>query len=179
MEELIDVLDSNGNKTGIIKPKSEIKKNGDFHRAISVCIVNDKQEVLMQRRSKNKKCYPNLWSIFVKGHIMAGESAIDACKREIYEELGVIVDEEELEYLYTIKEEKFVDKNYIEKIFFDTFLLIKNIEIEKIKVQKEEVEEIKYMHYEEIKKCILNGDSSLVPNKSDYERIFLLLMSAK
>ena len=45
LEELIEVLDCNGNKTGEIKPKSEIKKAGDYHRAIAVCIINDNNKV--------------------------------------------------------------------------------------------------------------------------------------
>lgn len=54
-EELIDVLDENGNKTGQIKTKSQIKKEGNFHRAISVCIINSNKEILMQKRSNTKR----------------------------------------------------------------------------------------------------------------------------
>ena len=43
MEELIDVLDKDGNKTGIIKKKSEIKRDGDYHRAIAVLIILKKE----------------------------------------------------------------------------------------------------------------------------------------
>ncbi len=45
MEELIDVLDKDGNKTGIIKRKSDIKKDGDYHRAIAVLVINNKNEI--------------------------------------------------------------------------------------------------------------------------------------
>lgn len=36
MEELIDVLDENG-KTGEILPRSEVHKNGLWHRIIGYC----------------------------------------------------------------------------------------------------------------------------------------------
>lgn len=171
MEELIDVLDGNGNKTGEIKPKSTVKKEGDFHKAISVCIINEQKEILMQKRSGKKKAYPNLWSIFVKGHVIAGETSLDACKREVFEELGISIEINELQYLYTIKEETKVNEEYIENIFFDTFLLIKNIEIEKIKMQSEEVEDVKWMFYKKVEKLITErGD--MVPNQKDYEKIF-------
>ena len=174
MEELIDVLDSNGNKTGERKTKSEIKKVGDFHRAISVCIINDGKEILMQKRSKNKKSYPNLWSIFVKGHVMAGESSTEACKREIFEELGVSINESELKYLYTIREELIISEDYIERIFFDTFLLNKNINIKEVQIQEDEVAEVKFMFYKDVQELVLNSNG-MVPNKSDYEKIFQLL----
>lgn len=174
LEELIEVLDCNGNKTGEIKPKSEIKKAGDYHRAIAVCIVNDNKEILMQRRSKNKKVYANLWSIFVKGHVRAGETSEEACIREISEELGISVELSELKYLYTIQEELIISEDYIERIFFDAFIVHKNVDIKDVKVQEEEVEEVKLMHYKDIEELVSNGDS-MVPNKNDYEKIFKLI----
>lgn len=173
-EELIEVLDSNGNKTGEIKTKSEIKKAGDYHRAIAVCIINDKKEILMQRRSKNKRVYPNLWSIFVKGHVQAGETSADACKREIAEELGIEVDISELKYLYTIQEELIMSEDYIERIFFDAFVVNKNVNLKDVTVQESEVEEVDLKHYKEVEELISNTDS-MVPNMNDYERLFKLL----
>ncbi|MBQ8299730.1 MAG: NUDIX domain-containing protein [Clostridia bacterium] len=174
MEELIEVLDCNGNKTGEIKPKSEIKKAGNYHRAIAVCIVNDKKEIIMQRRSKNKKVYANLWSIFVKGHVRAGETSEEACIREINEELGISVKKENLEYLYTIQEELIISEDYIERIFFDVFLARKNVKIDDVKIQEEELEEAKLVYYMDVENLVKNSDD-MVPNPNDYEKIFKLI----
>lgn len=174
MEELIDVLDDNGYKTGIVKPKSKIKSDGDFHRAIAVCIINDNQEILIQKRSSNKKVYPNLWSIFVKGHVRTGETSLYASQREIYEELGFLVNVNELEYLYTIKEEKVANHHYIENIFFDTFLLKIDIDLKDIIIEKEEVSEVCFKNYQEVLNLIENSNI-MIPNTKDYERIFSLL----
>ena len=51
-EEFIDVLDENGLQTGEIKTRSEIHKKGLWHRCIAVAIVNEKNQVLLQRSSK-------------------------------------------------------------------------------------------------------------------------------
>ena len=174
MEELIDVLDKDGNKTGIIKKKSEIKKDGDYHRAIAVLIINNKNEILMQKRCPNKKVYPNLWSIFVKGHVRSGETSIDACIRELSEEVGINIVEDELKYLYTIYEEV-IKENFIERIFYDTYLLKKDFELNDITIQEEEVSDIKLVNYNEVIFSIENHDKSLVPNKEDYKRIFSYL----
>ena len=52
--EHIDILDKDGNKKGITKTKSEIHKNGDWHRASLVWIINSRNELLIQRRSPAK-----------------------------------------------------------------------------------------------------------------------------
>ena len=174
MEELIDVLDKQGNKTGIIKKKSEIKKDGDYHRAIAVLIINNKNEILMQKRSSRKRIYPNLWSIFVKGHVQSGESSIDACIRELSEEVGINIEQDELKYLYTIFEEV-IKENFIERIFYDTYILRKDFNLNDITIQEEELSDIKLVNYDEVRSLIKNNDKSLVPNFEDYKRIIKYL----
>ena len=170
MEELIDVLDNKGNKTGIIKKKSDIKKDGDYHRAIAVLVINNNNEILMQKRSSNKKVYPNLWSIFVKGHVQSGETSIDACIRELNEEVGINITGNELNYLYTIFEEV-IKENFIERIFYDTYILRKDFNLTDITIQEEELSEIKLVDSNKVISLIENNDKSLVPNLEDYKRI--------
>lgn len=174
MEELIDVLDNKGNKTGIIKKKSDIKKDGDYHRAIAVLVINNNNEILMQKRSSNKKVYPNLWSIFVKGHVQAGETSIDACIRELSEEVGINITGNELNYLYTIFEEV-IKENFIERIFYDTYILRKDFNLNDITIQEEELSEIKLVDSNNVISLIENNDKSLVPNYEDYKRIITYL----
>lgn len=170
MEELIDCLDEFGNKTGVVKKKSDVKKDGDYHRVIAVLVING-DNLLIHQRSNNKKVYPNLWSLFVRGHIQAGESSLDACKREIKEEIGIDINEDELEFIYTLKEEA-KSKDYIENMFYDTYILRKNIDIKDITIQKEELNDIKFINIDEVQKQIENGNNNYVPNEEDYKRIF-------
>ena len=174
MEELIDVLDNKGNKTGIIKKKSDIKRDGDYHRAIAVLVINNKNEILMQKRSSTKKVYPNLWSIFVKGHVQSGETSVDACIRELSEEVGININSNELNYLYTIFEEV-IKENFIERIFYDTYILRKDFNLNDITIQEEEVSEVKLLSANEVISLIENNDKSLVPNYEDYKRIITYL----
>lgn len=170
MEELIDVLDENGYKVGIVKEKSKVKKDGDYHRAISVCIINPDGEILMQKRSQNKRIYPGLWSMFTKGHVRSGENSRVAVIREIKEELGITVLIDDFDYLYTIYEEKNED-NYRERIFFDTFLLIKDIDISSIKMN-DEVDNVMFIKLKDLCDLINNCDNRIVPNNLDYQNIF-------
>ncbi|MBI4281803.1 hypothetical protein HY625_03210 [Candidatus Uhrbacteria bacterium] len=56
--EYLDVLDANGNPTGKKKSHATIHRDGDWHRAVHVWIVNDQQQLLVQKRSETKPAYP-------------------------------------------------------------------------------------------------------------------------
>ena len=81
--EYIDIVDENNNPTGKVKEKQQAHEDGNFHRTAHVWIINDKNELLLQKRSASKKTHPNCWDISGAGHIKAGESVIDAVKREV------------------------------------------------------------------------------------------------
>ena len=104
--EYIDIFDENNNPTGQIKEKGKAHEEGDFHRTAHVWIINDKNELLLQKRSANKKSHPNCWDISGAGHIKAGEIVIDGAIRELKEELGVEAEEKDLQYITTIKSTK-------------------------------------------------------------------------
>ena len=104
--EYIDIFDYNNNPTGEIKEKTQAHEDGNFHRTAHVWIMNDKKELLIQKRSSTKKSHPNFWDISGAGHIRAGETVIEGAIRELKEELGLEVKEEDLQYIATIKSTK-------------------------------------------------------------------------
>lgn len=55
MIEYIDVLDS-----GERKAKSDVHRDGDWHRAAHIWVITSDGRVLLQRRSPDKENYPNL-----------------------------------------------------------------------------------------------------------------------
>ncbi len=161
-DELIDVLDENGIKTGEVVTRKEIHKNGLWHRAIVVAIVNENNEILLQKRSSNKETNANMWDISVAGHISSGQDSLSAAAREINEEvainLGYKVDIKEFRYMYSFKKEIKYSKNFIERQFYDFFILRKNdLKIENIKFQESEVQEIKFCSITELRELIDNN----------------------
>ena len=123
--EYIDVLDENGVKTGEILSRREIHKRGLWHRAIVVAVINEKNEILLQQRSMNKDKNPGLWDISVAGHVSAGQDAISAAVREIYEEISVSIKPNisitDFRYIFSYRvSQKFTD-DYIENQFYDFF----------------------------------------------------------
>ena len=83
MDELIDVLDADGNYTGKCIMKSEAHRKGIFHPSIHVWLYNKNGEILIQQRAKNKDTHPGLWDVSVAGHIGAGEDIVESAIREV------------------------------------------------------------------------------------------------
>ena len=55
--EYIDIFDENNNSIGAIKEKQQAHEDGNFHRTAHVWIINDKNELLLQKRSASKKSH--------------------------------------------------------------------------------------------------------------------------
>lgn len=172
--EMLDVLDEFGNKIGIQKSKNECYKEGYWFRSVHIWIINDKKEILLQKRSPKKSTFPNMWAVSVSGHVQAGEESIDTVIREIKEELHLEVNPEQCQYLFTIKREN-IFENCINRVFDDVYLLKLNIDVSTTKLQKSELCEIKYFDYDELKQTLKNGDSDFVQIDEEKERLFMFL----
>ncbi|HVL24294.1 MAG TPA: isopentenyl-diphosphate Delta-isomerase [Thermomicrobiales bacterium] len=60
-----------------------------LHRGFSVFLFDSSGNLLLQQRSFGKKTWPGVWSNSCCGHIRLGESAVQAMRRRIHEELGI------------------------------------------------------------------------------------------
>lgn len=87
MEEFVDVLDENGNKTGIVKTRKEIHTTGEWHKVTFVFVVNSNGEIILQKRSAEKSTNPNKWTASASGHLTVGDSDIEGALRELEEEI--------------------------------------------------------------------------------------------
>lgn len=96
MEEKFDVLNELGEFTGEIATREECHKKGLWHRAVYGFIIDDKGNILLQRRSNNKKLWPNMWDVTVGGHVETGEFGRQALIREVKEELGIEIPKEQI-----------------------------------------------------------------------------------
>ena len=172
MTEYFDVLDTDGNQTGISRPRDEVHSNGLWHRSIYVWIINNNNEVFLQKRSANKKSYPNMWSISITGHLSSGENSINGAVREIEEELGVVVAPEDLKLIGTQKYTQIINSEFINNEFSDIFLLNLSLDVANLKLQEEEVSEVKYIHIDQLKEMVATKDVTLIMNDNAYNTLF-------
>ena len=101
--ELLDILDQNGSPTGESKKREDVHQLGLWHRTVHLWILNSKGQLLLQQRSKTKDTNPNLWDISVAGHIEKGQTPIQAVLREAEEEIGLVCEESEIEFLFSVQ----------------------------------------------------------------------------
>jgi isopentenyl-diphosphate delta-isomerase len=96
-DELLILVDENDIEIGHVTKEICHNDSGMLHRAFSIFIFNDKKELLLQRRSKDKRLWPMYWSNSCCSHPRKGESNEYATIRRLEEELGLKSD---LIYLY-------------------------------------------------------------------------------
>ncbi|MDA9339873.1 NUDIX domain-containing protein [Polaribacter sp.] len=95
MDELIDILTPEGKSTGKTALKSEAHKNGWFHATAHIWFFTSDKKILLQKRALTKKVFPGIWDISVAGHIGAGEEVLEGAKREVFEEIGLILEDKD------------------------------------------------------------------------------------
>jgi isopentenyldiphosphate isomerase len=128
--ELIDILTPDGAATGVVKPKHEVHRDGDWHLAAHLWIATPEGLVLLQRRAEVKENWPGLWHISVAGHVNAGESAREAIVRESFEELGLRFAPDELAHLGTLPYHAVLNGGtYIENEIHEVFFVRREIDV--------------------------------------------------
>ena len=155
MEEMFDVLNEWGEYTGEVASRDRCHTEGLWHRAVYGFVIDKNKNVLLQKRSANKRAWPNMWDVPVGGHVDGGEVGRQALIREAKEELGLDITDDEIKYLVgsaSIDTAKGINKHYNE-----CYLILKDVDISEIKLQKEEVSEVRYFSKEEILERIDNN----------------------
>lgn len=171
--ELIDILDENGNKTGNTSTIKELHKSGKWHKVVGIIIYDFNKKLLMQQRALNEVSDPGKWDISAAGHVNSGETEIEAVKRELSEEIGLNLEENQIEPFMSYKKEvnnKIVNKKHLEDIY------IAQIDAESINgftIQNEEVEQVKWFSINELKELIQNN--KLKSRNNMYEKLFKYL----
>ena len=84
------LVDKDNNELGIMEKSKVHTDNTPLHRGLSVFLLNSEGELLLQKRAKSKLTFPGVWSNSCCGHPQPGEEGIDAAKRHLRCELGIV-----------------------------------------------------------------------------------------
>lgn len=146
--EYTDLYDENKNLTGekLFREKGTklIVPEGRYSVVVLAFIENSKGEFLFQMTSKRKK---NVWAT-TGGHVKSGQTSKEAIIEEIKEELGIDINEDEVKLFKTYK---------YDDAFKDVFYIKKDIDINSLTYEKDEVEYVKYLTKDEILDLINNN----------------------
>jgi isopentenyl-diphosphate delta-isomerase len=144
--EFVDVVDKNDEYLKTIDRMSAT--NSDILRVVGVFVLNNNNEILLQRRSEKSFRYPSHWDCSGGGHVDSGEDYTKCAQRELYEETGI---DTKLEFL---------GKYYIElddgrKHFIAFYKGKYNGEFH---IDPNEVSRIEFFTTDEIKRMIKTGE---------------------
>lgn len=132
--------------------RGEAIPDGAYHLVVHVCIFNSRGEMLIQQRQPFKSGWPDKWDITVGGSAVAGENSRAAAEREVLEEIGYPLHLTQGNLILTVP---------FDGGFDDIYLVEAEPELEKLKLQAEEVQRVKWASMQEIFEKIRVG--SFIP----------------
>lgn len=147
--ELWDVYDKDRSKTGKTMVRGEEFAEGCYHMVVHVCIFNAKGEMLIQQRQPFKEGWSDMWDVTVGGSAVSGESSQDAIERELFEEIGLKQDFRNIRPQLTIN---------FDKGFNDIYLIEREVDLDSLTLQPEEVQRVKWASQEEIFRMMESGE---------------------
>jgi isopentenyldiphosphate isomerase len=176
--EYLDVYDEAGKKTGEVVERNEAHRKGILHKVVHVWIINSKNELLMQKRSKNKDLNPDKWYVSMGGHIESGETNAQTIIREFKEELALDVSSQigDVEYLHTFKEAIIANEGaFWDYAFYDVHVLRREVDLSQLLLQEDEVQEVKFMGCEDFKRAVLERDETFWIHEEGFDMLFAAL----
>lgn len=157
--------------TGNLKARKRVHKDQDWHRSVHIWLVDISQrKVAMQKRSMNKDTFPGRWDISAAGHIEAGGDSKETAVREVAEELGLTVKEDELVFGFTCPAEQapWGGCNAYEDVYF----LERDSQNCTFSIGAAEVTSVKWIDINELARLLNERNVDYVPRVDHYIRSF-------
>lgn len=180
--EIFDIVDENGKPTGGTVERSIAHAEGIRHRTAHIWIArknSDKWQVLLQKRALTKDSFPGRYDTSSAGHIQAGDEPLESAIRELEEELGIAASSEDLAFAGTFKilyEKEFHNKLFKDNEIAFVYVYLGEVDIDKITVQKEELECVEWFDLDETyNECLAHNQKFCVPVKGlDIARNYIM-----
>lgn len=146
-EEQVILVNENDEKIGLM-PKLEAHEKGLLHRAFSVFVFNEKNELMLQQRALHKYHSPGLWTNTCCSHQRDGETSLEAGKRRLFEEMGFETPlKESISFIYTAPFDNGLTEHEFDHILLGTYT-------KEPFINESEVAAWKWMSLEDVKKDI-------------------------
>ena len=146
--ELFDLYTKDREKTGLTIERGKQLPDGRYHIVVHICIFDSKGKMLIPQRQPFKAGWPDMWDVSVGGSAVAGESSQTAAEREVLEELGCEI---------SLKNNRPVLTIHFDQGFDDIYTVEKDLNVETLSLQPEEVKAVKWAALDEILQMIDEG----------------------
>jgi len=148
--EQFDILDKNGNVTGLVAEKGSQLNKGQYYLGTHVYVFNSSLEFLLQQRAYDKKFLPGGWDVHLE-HAIAGETSIECAIRGLEEEIGLVASKDGIRFLNRLVWDAY---NHI----IDVYFLQTDFDISKLSIQESEVIGLKAISKAEMLKLVEKMD---------------------
>ncbi len=156
MMEKVILVDEKDNELGVMD-KMEAHMQPTLHRAFSVFLVNDKNEVLLQKRAIEKYHCGGMWTNTCCSHPRPGEDVKVAANRRLEEEMGInCVIVKIFDFIYEAKLPNGLYEYEFDHVFWGSFSGIPNI-------NTAEVEDWKYMNFDDLEQDVTENPENYTP----------------
>ncbi len=147
-EEHVILVNEKDEQIGLMA-KLEAHQKALLHRAFSVFIFNDNNELMLQQRAAHKYHSPLLWANTCCSHQRDGESNLEAGRRRLQEEMGFVCELKEVtSFIYKAPFDNGLTEHELDHILIGNYN-------ESPFINREEVENFKWMTLEEVKNDII------------------------
>lgn len=165
-KEFVILVDEHDNDIGVME-KLQAHQEGLLHRAFSVFIFNDKEELLLQQRAISKYHSGGLWTNTCCSHPRPNETIKDAANRRLFEEMGLSCELQiKTNFIYKTSFENGLTEHELDYVLIGTTN-------QRPTINKEEVENYKWVSISEIKQDIIDNSNRYTSwFKIALERVF-------
>ncbi len=144
-----DIYDINKHKTGRTMARNDwTMQPGDYHLTVLGIVTNKAGQFLITRRKMDKEWAPGAFEVS-GGGVQAGETSLEAVKREVSEETGLDVSRAEISLLHTYRNDSPRERN---NYFVDIYHICLDFTPEDVHPQESETDGFRLADYEEIKR---------------------------
>lgn len=145
MDEYWDIYDKNRVFQNRTIRRGDVFRDGEYYVCCEVWFLNSKGEMLITQRHPAKKA-GGLWE-FIGGGVLAGETTAQAAVREVKEEIGVFLTENDLALLHV-----YCQKNY----FMDIYLVNIDVDVKTVVLDENETVDAKWVSKADLQTMIVN-----------------------
>lgn len=144
--EIWDVYDENRIPLGKTIARGDRMKKGEYHLVVFVWVFNSRGQLLLTKRSPEKRSFPNKWDP-TGGAVQAGENSLQAVQRELFEETGIRAEQSEFIWIDTYRR---AGKNDI----CDVYFLRRDVSLDELVMQEGETCGAMWVSRQELERMI-------------------------
>lgn len=130
--DLYEVLDDKGLKTGKLLDLATIHKQQLWHEVVNLWVMNTQGEILMQLRAPSVELAPGVWDVTVGTHLRPSEDPTVAAAHALKDGLGVEIATEEMKHLFNIQCANPMPNGTLHKVLGHVFMVVRDLEINEL-----------------------------------------------